>query len=299
MKNLNIKNWRVQKVLRKQVVFFNSFLRNAETTAKKAEQKKQKNRKMKLKRNEKKNKIKKKNIHDILDKFNDKQNEEKYINHVKTSTKRIKNQLDKSINEILKIPLAIPHFTEVIPQGLEPIGVGRFGQVGLYKIPSLNIIVAGKSCHEASRKEFLSEAILLSQVNGSVFFPYFFGMSNDLILMEFIGPSLGDFSKTKTTMDKINYYSIARSVIEGVIFLHSKKILHNDLHCNKICLRKSNMAMAVIIDLGKSSLESSSLKYNITKATTQRRYVTKHPHIAYELVFLGSMQSRKTDTYSV
>ena len=137
----------------------------------KQNRKNRKTEKWSWKETKKKNKIKKKNIHDILDKFNDKQNEEKYINHVKTSTKRIKNQLDKSINEILKIPLAIPHFTEVIPQGLEPIGVGRFGQVGLYKIPSLNIIVAGKSCHEASRKEFLSEAILLSQVNGSVFFP--------------------------------------------------------------------------------------------------------------------------------
>ena len=86
-------------------------------------------------------------------------------------------------------------------------------------------------------------------------------------------------------------------VLQVVKFMHSKKILHNDIKSDNIVVADR----VKLIDFGKETMSSSPLIDNIACGSADSRiYNTRHRHLVYELRNIpGSRQSNKTDTYYV
>lgn len=212
---------------------------------------------------------------------------------------------------IVKLLPGIPEFEQegVDIVNVTSIGSGQFGTVKLAKIKKLNLTVAAKEFHRTPTKEvFLSEVITLLTLSGHGCFPFCFGiLKPNIILMEFIGsysqdnivvaPNLSQ--RVRNGVENGTLKALSISCLNAVIYMHSKKILHNDIKAdNFVCASDTTIKL---IDFGKATMAAHPVTYNIVKGTQEyEQYNNHHRHLAYELRNLpGSTQNYKTDIFSV
>ena len=196
------------------------------------------------------------------------------------------------------------------------VGAGVFGSVKLGRIGTLRTTVAVKFLDEkTSNKSLLAEVVTLLTLSGSQYFPFCYGLlddtdesketSNKCILMEFLGQVDGEIFSPHPTLAKMtsvrllnhtNIRHIFIKILEGVQFLHSKGILHNDIKADNIVVCNERV---VLIDFGKASMIKCPVTYNIRKSD-QVTYNLYHRHLAYELRNkANSKQTKSTDIYSI
>ena len=187
------------------------------------------------------------------------------------------------------------------------LGSGQFGEIKLAKIKTLDVMVAAKVPKvNVSRKLILAETVVLMTLSGHVNFPFCFGiLLENVILMEYFGscdagswkncPNFSQKQHSHMTVNESKY--ICKGILNAVIYLHKKKILHNDIKADNVVIANE----VKMIDFGKATMLSSPLIYNIVPGSNEcNMYNTRHRHIAYELRNIpGTKQSVKTDIYSV
>lgn len=184
---------------------------------------------------------------------------------------------------------------------------GAFGEVSLCKITFMGVICAKKVINGSST-DLKSEACAMLQLSGHPCFPFFYGiMKPGALLMEYISPSANAIMTSKSlnsivkgsTLKTRQWFKICRELIKGLSHMHSKGLLHNDLHGNNILIRFDNSPC--IIDFGKATLMEHPIVYNIVKGSKESlRYNKIHQHLAYELRNQpNTPQSYLTDIYSL
>ena len=127
-------------------------------------------------------------------------------------------------------------------------------------------------------------------VSGHVNFPYSFGLFNEnLMLLEYFGSFVnGAWLTCPNFADKqCNGISVAElkdicvGVLQVVKFMHSKKILHNDIKTDNIVVADR----VKLIDFGKATMSSSPLIDKIACGFADSQICnTIHRHWAYELI---------------
>eukprot|EP00112_Aurelia_sp_Birch-Aquarium-sp1_P009704 Seg2112.1 transcript_id=Seg2112.1/GoldUCD/mRNA.D3Y31 product="Serine/threonine-protein kinase dst3" protein_id=Seg2112.1/GoldUCD/D3Y31 len=90
---------------------------------------------------------------------------------------------------------------------------------------------------------------------------------------------------------------VCHAVLKAISFMHSKRLLHNDLKADNVVLAGT----VKIIDFGKATMASNPVIYNIRPGTEMNaKYNRDHRHLAHELRNIpGSGQSYATDIYSI
>lgn len=192
---------------------------------------------------------------------------------------------------------------------VKDIHSGAFGSVFTGYIKSIQQRVAVKKMDENSTSlDVLVEAKItshLASLSGGIYFPYVYGITDSkCILLEFIGennkfsPNLHTVME-KSDLSKSGWIQVLTEICKGFSFMHTKNILHNDVHSKNIVLR--NKQFVKIIDFGKATLISDPLRYDIKRGSErQKKFNTKHCHLAYELRNVpGSYQSMETDVFSI
>ena len=146
-------------------------------------------------------------------------------------------------------------------------------------------------------------------LSGHPNFPYCFGLRGSDIVMEYFGTfcendvqTSPNFSKLcRTSMFKLTiprFVFICKSILTAVMYMHSKKVLHNDIKADNVVVCGNRV---VVIDFGKVSCIKQPVVYNIHPGSDEQMTYNKyHRHLAYELRNIpNTRQSVETDTYSV
>lgn len=218
--------------------------------------------------------------------------------------------ITKARQTVLATLSGIPTFNENDVKWVDTstkFGSGQFGMLQLVSLNKLNDVVAVKVCNSNNSKKAIDvETVIGMTVGGNLHFPYVYGLLNErIIVMQFFGKySNGVWTGSPTLSTAIvkltanNFKSICKEILDAFIWLHSKKILHNDIKSNNVIVHENS---SKIIDFGKANMVSSSLTYNIKPGTVEhKQYEKYHRHLAFELRNIpGSHQSFKTDTYSI
>ena len=159
------------------------------------------------------------------------------------------------------------------------LGSGAFGTVKMGKIISMQEVVAVKSFNKnVSNVENLAETLISDEMSGNPIFSFCFGIVNpDKLLLECV------FGETFTEILLHGLGNFPReNIVKGMLSLHVKGILHNDLHSRNILLR--NRQFVKIIDFGKACMVENPPVYNIKPSSEkQKRYNKVHAHLGYEL----------------
>ncbi len=179
-------------------------------------------------------------------------------------------------------------------------GSGAFGEVSVANclLFGTNMQVAVK---KATKGDLCLEAKVLKYLQGaSTCIPYLFGMVNKhTLVMELIA---GEGTSLRHHLQCVNlsyneWCNISADIAAALIFIHSRGILHNDLHENNVLI--SSTCVVKIIDFGSATLKEEPRQYYVDpdRIDIYRKY---HSHIAPELVeHQGSRQSEKTDVYAL
>ena len=106
-------------------------------------------------------------------------------------------------------------------------------------IKSMKLIVAEKRFKDATNHKL--EATIGMMVSGNQHFPVLFGETSDSIIMEFVGdPETqrpGDtIHATLKLGGNVDWSSITKQIINAFAALHSKGILHCDIHAKNVLL---------------------------------------------------------------
>ena len=220
--------------------------------------------------------------------------------------------ISKSREHIISSLSSIPGITSLNYEDLDKyIGSGQFGTIQLGRIKSLDIVVAAKIQNNeksVSKQALLVEVISMLSLSGHVNFPFCFGLlKNGTILMEYLGkfasnaihtwPNLSQVSKSRH-LNVPNFIFVCKNILEAVIFIHKKQILHNDIKADNVVVSDYRV---VLIDFGKVTAIKQPIVYNITPGSEENiTYNKHHRHLAYELRNVpNTKQSIQTDTYSV
>jgi len=210
-----------------------------------------------------------------------------------------------------KLSSPLPSFSENSTSafgGSLILGKGAFGKIELCKITHMDLVVASKTI-SGTISDVKAEALVMQQVAGHKSFPYIYGIKEPgVLLMEFIGTiKCGSIAKgepvtfylRKKIIKVAQWFRIASELVQAVSFLHSKFILHNDIHGNNVLITEGKQVK--LIDFGKCSLIQCPVTYNITVGSKEHeKYNKYHRHLAHELRNItGSTQTVLTDTYSV
>ncbi len=172
------------------------------------------------------------------------------------------------------------------------------------------------------------EATILATLN----LPYVFGVCTrsrpHRIVMQFHGID----SETVTLYRELSEHPIGITqpmmwlvicvqVLEPVQYIHSHKILHNDIKSNNILITTSPFGSSsgasiaatgpsalidvraydrhiVLIDFGKATMESQSRRHHLSESE-KVEYLVKFPHIAPEVVHGESRQTTRSDMFSI
>ncbi len=225
---------------------------------------------------------------------------EKEVNHTRAS--------------IIKFLPGIPVFTssDVSVEDTK-IGAGQFGTIKIAYIKKLNLKTALKllDSSRSTKQSVLAEAVVYLTLSGHPNFAFCFGMLNDNgILIEFFGamiegvykshPTLATyFNNLNKSLKRENQDLLKRifiQLLDAFSFMHSKKILHNDIKADNVIITET----VKIIDFGKATMVTDPIIYRIQDTKEQEIYNKRHRHLAYELRNItGSKQSIATDTYSI
>ena len=213
-----------------------------------------------------------------------------------------------SVKAILDLPCPIPTFLEANFETIcENISEGKFGTNKLLRLKNSNLFMIGKTIN-VPHEEMMVEAKCLAIMSGHNSFPIFFGYFGKTLLMQFVGEvrfkenmpcvtsaTLKDYCLTKHK--QVVTYDICRLIVNAINSLHTKKILHNDIHASNIVLKNNNEP--VIVDLGKATSMLCPKVYGYISRSKQLKIMKKHPQLAPELVSNQGAQSVETDIYSI
>ena len=187
------------------------------------------------------------------------------------------------------------------------LGEGTFCKVVVAKFLTLDIPVAVKI---GKAKEFSakSEGCILQRLAGHRCFPFTFGDFHNMLVMELIselknGKYMSDtvYSEMeRDTLSKKIWIEVLYDLLDAVKFMHFCGILHNDIKCDNILIKKNVHAVyPKLTDFGKATHKLNPITYNLSDADREK-YNKKHKHLAIELRNVrGSTQSIMTDIYSL
>ena len=198
------------------------------------------------------------------------------------------------------------------PNSVTTLGSGCFGQCTLYYLSQVRI--SAKSLFADEYSHFIHECNIISTFcHPNVVFLLGICQKPRLILTIFHGIEENKsltlhsaiYSRKHAEDDRKghveNWTIIMSQLISGLIHIHSKEILHNDLKCDNVVLGYSagaNELTPVIIDFGKSCFGSQGKKYTLN-AKQIALYKEKHPQIAPDLREGYCKQSTASDVYSL
>jgi predicted Ser/Thr protein kinase len=190
------------------------------------------------------------------------------------------------------------------------LGQGSFGCVYMAHLIYIDKPVAVKRLLTPNVDLLMKEARIMQMFCEHPAFPYIYGTMNNSIVMEFIGVvgTQGPISVTlslclkEKSLSSSDFLALARSLADGMAFMHSKGILHNDLKENNVLVAEyaSFGYRPKITDFGKATFTCKPRIYNIVPGTPEHyEYNQKYRHIAHELRNVpNSKQTEATDVYS-
>ena len=225
------------------------------------------------------------------------------------ATSRSNRQVVLSARDTLVSTVSgIPTFTDDgVTINNDEIGKGQFGTVKTALLHKLGITVVAKILDgNFPKKAIFAEAIVGLTLSGHKNFPFCFGLlGNNIILMEYFRVPRNNLMETCPTFSQrlragIKAHElkfICSGIIDGIAYMHSKHLLHNDIKSDNIIIADA----VKIIDFGKTTLVSRPLVYNVVPGSKEhKKYNSVHRHLAHELRNIpGSSQTIATDTYSV
>ena len=211
-------------------------------------------------------------------------------------------------SEILKID---PSLLEEV-EGAGELGKGKFGTVQLKKFRSSPVAVK-YFCPSTSVKDVEKEALFLSKCC-HINLPLIYGMNiierPYFIAMQYYGSK----SFQAITLQKVisgdvqvslsagseHWLHIITQLIDGLSYLHSKGVLHNDIKNDNVVIvcRSNGLFCPVLVDFGKSCLVNDG-KRKVLSSSEKAKYYREHYHIAPEVIEGTCPQSVKSDVYSV
>ena len=220
------------------------------------------------------------------------------------SASLMKLHKNKSFSIIRKFNHKVPMFNrnDILLKG--ELGSGVFGTVKEGFVQSIKQKVAVKIFSEKlGERDILAEAVIATEMSGHPNFAFVFGMSKpNKLLLEFIGtdesaPCLGDVISKNLNFSF--WKEVCLDLIHALHELHTRGILHNDLHSRNIMLR--NVKHVKIIDFGKATRIDDPVCYSIKPGTPKHaKYNSIHKHLAFELRNIpGSFVSCQTDVYTL
>ena len=136
---------------------------------------------------------------------------------------------------------------------------------------------------------------------------YLLGVCNDarykMLILSFHGISHQSFSLHSVLISsnrleipsvKWNWKSILFGIINGLSYIHSKNILHNDIKEDNVVLEERK---GIIIDFGKACYEKDGKRYVLSQVE-KKKYMVCHPQVAPDLRDGLCHQNKSTDIYS-
>lgn len=154
-------------------------------------------------------------------------------------------------------------------QFLNKIGEGAQGVVNLYKDNRLGRKVAVKSLHQhlvnntVLRDRFVEEAKLLAQLNHPSIVTLFDYVKDDSfhLIMEFLeGVPLDEYIEQESgPIHELRAINIFLKVLEGISFIHSKKIIHRDIKPSNILLKSDDTIKLLDFGIAKNYNEDPRL----------------------------------------
>ena len=111
------------------------------------------------------------------------------------------------------------------------------------------------------------------------FFTYPFGFSiegNGLVLERFYGLSIKQHSQQNV---ENNWVTRCWEIANALSFMHSRDLIHLDLHTNNILASKNS---SKVIDFGKTTLKKHPITYNLD-AIEREEYNRRYQQVEYEL----------------
>lgn len=184
------------------------------------------------------------------------------------------------------------------------LGEGTFGIVRLGFFKKLNIKCAVKA---GKLKQFDAkfECQILQRCQGSLYFPYCYGVFDNMMVLELImeeGEVKTIYSaKMNNELNENAWTKVCRNLTEAVHYLHANGLLHNDIKSNNVLLKKDLLSnyYPKLIDMGKVTTRIDPYVYRLTSKQSQR-YNLKYTYLAPELRNIyGSKTSSLTDIYSL
>ena len=201
---------------------------------------------------------------------------------------------------------------EDVKQDAPLLGKGRFGTVVLQKFRSTPVAV--KYFDQSTTSSMVEKEAKFLQECRHINLPIIFGMNNSktpyFIATQFYGNendmpavTLHDIvtggKSTVVISGHEHWLHITAQLVDALVYLHKKKILHNDIKCDNILIAvNTGLFSPILIDFGKASVISEARKKTLSMLE-QKRYRKEHCHIAPEIVDGTQPQSVKSDIYSV
>ena len=226
----------------------------------------------------------------------------------KATTRTLGKDTLTARDALIRTLSGIPNFSaEDVTVDCDEVGKGQFGTVKTALLHKLEMTVVAKVFNEkCHKKAILAKALVGLTLGGHINFPFCFGMLGDsIILMEYLHCSVGNTSRSCSTFAEAlregiqgnKFMYICSGILSGVIYMHSRQILHNDIKADNVVVANT----AKIIDFGKATLISKPVVYNIVPGSSENtRYNSVHRHLANKHRYVpGSSQTIATDTYSV
>lgn len=186
---------------------------------------------------------------------------------------------------------------------------------------STEVAVKSTILHEYSYDSIMYEAKVMTHLScGHPNLPLFIGVYDHkecckpLLVMKFysvggkrltLHKHLQDHYKSHLNKPIKQWAHILVGVCNGLIAIHQKGYLHNDLKCDNVvlsdCIPSSGISPSVwpiIVDFGKARCMQSPRRYKLTEIE-KKEYHEKYSHLAPELVSGLCPQSASTDVYSL
>ena len=232
----------------------------------------------------------------------EKQNHRKSI--LSSVSRCIVSSRKKSVPLSTSLPSCVQLSEDVLVISDNIIGEGTFGVVKLGFFKTLKVKCAIK-IGKTTYFDAVHECRILQKVQGCCYFPYVYGVLENLLVMEFVGED--EDVRTVWSEKKRNHISqnqwtdICYSMTNAIVYMHKKGLLHNDLKSNNVLLKEELDGSFVpkIIDMGKVTTKRDSPIYQLTPKQKER-YNKYHSYLAPELRNnYGAKCSIYSDVYSL
>ena len=124
-------------------------------------------------------------------------------------------------------------------------------------------------------------------------------IDNRCLIIEYVSSSETLKKQLSEQNYSVNWKEACLGIVRAIFYLHLKGIIHNDIRCNNILIRKGKRVM--LIDFEKCILAEDPNIYAIKPGSDKHKFYSKyHCYLAHVLRHVpGSQVCFKTDIYSV